>query len=45
MADLLSNWGRGEPDAPANDKQSAKTKAEVSRPEVAFHETSEFRVV
>ena len=45
MADLLSNWGRREPDAPAIDKQSAKTKAEVSRPEVAFHETSEFRVV
>ena len=42
MTDLLSNWGRREPDAPAIDGKSVKIKADVSRSEVALHETSEF---
>ena len=39
---LLSIRESEEPDAPAIDGKSVKTKADVSRPEVALHQTSEF---
>ena len=39
---LMSIRENEEPDAPAIDGKSIKTKADVSRPDVALHETSEF---